>query len=385
MNTQKLVRGAALIVTAAATVLGFQAVAHASGAPSTVYVSNHGNGSSYACNHAGATSIQQGVDQVAAGGRVIVCQGTYRESVNITKRLTLQGQHGAVVDATGQSYGIGIGADHVTVTGMTVHNAGKGLVKPEDAQADCGTGPTAPRCAGITTFAAAGGPPVIGNYATIVGNVLVHNIGFGLDIVSTHDSLIKDNKANINGAVGMNVVDDLGQPVMNNKIIDNETSFNISGCGIALASHVGPGVIGNWVQGNTATRNGRQAGGAGILLATPIPNGVVKDNTLTGNALYANGHSGVEVHIHNNGPDVSGNQILGNTVGTNNRLGDFGDADTTGIYIGSNTPMSIVVKDNHISKDVNGIFAAGPNVQVVRSGNTFWRVGHDFVSINTFA
>jgi len=88
--------------------------------------------------------------------------------------------------------------------------------------------------------------------------------------------------------------------------------------------------------------------------------------------------------VHNNGPDVSGNQILGHTVGTNNRLGDFGDADTTGIYIGSNTPMSIVVKDNHISKDVNGIFAAGPNVQVVRSGNTFWRVGHDFVSINTF-
>jgi hypothetical protein len=88
---------------------------------------------------------------------------------------------------------------------------------------------------------------------------------------------------------------------------------------------------------------------------------------------------------HNNGPDVSGNQILGNTVGTNNRLGDFGDADTTGIYIGSNTPMSIVVKDNHISCDVIGIFKAGPHVRAVRSGNTFSHVRHPFVSISTFA
>jgi nitrous oxidase accessory protein NosD len=305
--------------------------------------------------------------------------------VNITKRLTLQGLRGAVVDATRKSYGIGVGADHVTVIGMTVHNAGKGLVPPDQAQALCGTGPTAPRCSGIVTFAIAGGPPVAGNYDTIVGNTTTHNLGFGLDIVSTHDSLIKENVADDNGVVGMNVVDDLGLPVMHNRIIGNDTSNNTTGCGIAMASHVGAGVIGNWVQGNTADRNGLGNGGAGILLATPIPSGVVTGNTLIGNRMAGNGHSGVEVHIHNAGPDASGNSIIGNDVGTNNLLGDFGDTHTTGIYIGSNTPMSIVVKNNHISHDVVGIFKAGPHVTVVRSGNTFSNVQHPFVSISTFA
>ena len=62
-----------------------------------------------------------------------------------------------------------------------------------------------------------------------------------------------------------------------------------------------------------------------------------------------------------------------------------GDAHTTGIYIGSNTPMSIVVKNNHIAWNVIGIFKAGPHVTVVRSGNTYSHVQHRFVSIGSFA
>ena len=105
-------------------------------------------------------------------------------------------------------------------------------------------------------------------------------------------------------------------------------------------------MIGNLVKGNEADRNGLKAGGAGVLLASPI-DGVVR----------------------------------------NNRLGDFGTSDpvkTVGIYIGSNSPLTIVVKGNDIRNDDIGIFQAGPTVTTVRRGNDFRHVGQPFVAIPDF-
>lgn len=388
MITRHLARTAGIAVTAAAAVLAMQSIASAQG-PTVVYVSAHNYSGGPECETTAVHSIQAGVDAVEPGGTVIVCSGVYKESVTVPKPLTLRGQgpSPSIVDATGQSYGIGVGADHVTVTGLTVRNAGVGL-----NPSTCGAGPTSPLCAGIVTFAAAGGPPVPGNYATITHNVATGNVGFGIDVVSTHDSLFAYNKSNGNG-IGFNVVDDLGIPVQHNTIKANQANANKNGCGIALASHTGAGVIGNLVQNNTANGNGLPAGGAGILLATPAPGGIVRGNSLVGNSASGNGHSGIEVHIHvgqganppTGNADASGNSIVGNTIGTNNSGGDYDDPNTTGIYLGSNSPMSIVVKNNHISHDVNGIFKAGPHVTAVRSGNTFTAVAHPFVVDPTFA
>jgi nitrous oxidase accessory protein NosD len=355
-------------VVAAAAVLGFQSAASAHSS-STVYVSANGAGSGN-CHHPDAATIQQGVTQAPAGATVIVCPGTYKESVNITTpRLTLHGLRGAVVDATGQSYGIGIGADRVTVTGMTVHNAAKNLVDPADAQPTCGN-PGNPLCAGIVTVVAG----VPGNHLVITDNELTGNIGFGLDVVSTFDSRIKENDASSNGVVGINVVDDVpGIPVRHNQIIGNRASDNASGCGIALASHTGAGVIDNVVLDNRADRNGLPAGGAGVLLATPVPNGQVRLNKLVGNSVNGNGHSGIQVHFHAPTATVDGNSIVDNRIGQNNVRGDVtaADPDTTGILIGSNSPLNIVVRGNSISHDVVGIFVAGPTVTLRAQGNTF--------------
>ena len=399
-------RAAALFVAAAAAVLGFQSAASAHD-HSTVYVSADGGGGGN-CRHPDATTIQEGVGMAPAGGTVVVCPGRYRESVTITTPwVTLQGVRGATVDATGQSFGIGVGADHVTVTGMTVHNAGNGLVTPQTAEQICGSPPDngvpQPLCAGIVTFAVGAQGPVAGNNLTITDNELTGNAGFGIDVVSTQHSLIGDNEADRNGVVGINVVDDLGVPVRHNRIIGNDASDNRSGCGIALASHVGAGVIGNLVKDNEADRNGLANGGAGVLLATPTPGATITDNTLTGNSASGNGHAGVEVHIHvganatdekgNPTPtpnaDAGGNRIVGNDLGRNNRLGDFGTDDpitTVGVYIGSNSPLSIVVKDNDIRDDDIGIFQAGKQVTTVRpDANTFRHVGQPFVAIPAFA
>jgi hypothetical protein len=83
--------------------------------------------------------------------------------------------------------------------------------------------------------------------------------------------------------------------------------------------------------------------------------------------------------------DASGNRVVGNDLGRNNRLGDFGTDQTVGIYVGSNSPLSIVLKDNDIHDDAIGIFQAGKQVNTVRSGNEFHDVGRPFVAIPTFA
>jgi parallel beta-helix repeat protein len=380
-------RATGVLIAAAAAVLGLQSAASAHDR-STVVVSANGSGGGD-CRHPDARTIQKGVSLARAGGTVVVCSGTYKESVDIsTPRLTLQGQRGAVVDATGKSYGIGVGADRVTVTGMTVKNAAVGL--PGLDPTKCGD-PRIAVCAGIVTFAAKGHPPVAGNRLTIIRNVLTGNVGFGIDVASTRDSVIKDNKADANG-IGINVVDDLNIAVRDNTIAGNETDDNKNGCGIALASHTGAGVVGNVVKGNEADRNGLVSGGAGVLLATPVPTGVVRDNQLVGNSASGNGHAGIEVHFHPDSAKVDGNTIVGNHVGRNNTLGDYGvgapkttPLKTVGIYVGSNSRLTIVVRDNEIRNDDIGIFQAGPHVTTVRRGNDFRHVGKEFVAIPDFA
>lgn len=377
MPNHRLVRTAGVVATAAVAVLGFQSAANAS-APTTVYVSPPTvtsfavpAGSAVQCTHTAVHSVQQGVSMVATGGTVIVCPGLYSEEVDITRTLTLRGLAGATIDASGQSYGVGIGAAHVTVTGLTVRNAGVG--------ADPNSGPLGD---GIVTVSLAGYPR-IGNYATITKNTVTGNLGGGIDVNSSRGGLIQANHADGNG-IGINVSNDLAYPVRDNKIIGNTANRNLSGCGIALADRSGAGVIHNLVKNNVANGNGLPAGGAGVLLATPTPGGILKDNAFVGNKASGNGHSGFELHVHPSDAVVTGNSVVGNDFGINNGGGDYGDSDYTGIYLGSASPMSIVVKDNHVHDDINGIFQAGP-IHSVRSGNTFTHVVHPFVSTPTYA
>jgi parallel beta-helix repeat protein len=378
MNVKRLVRCAGVTTTAAVAVLGFQTAASAS-APSTVYVSQQlevaaapllvsGYGG---CQSATVHSIQQGVQMVATGGTVIVCPGTYLGQVDIRKTLTLKGVSNPTLEAKDYSYGIGIGADHVTVTGMRVVDAGVNTDPQSGALGD-----------GIVT-ASLVDYPKIGNYATITNNTVTSNMGAGIDVNSSRGTLVQNNHADGNG-IGINLNTDLTYPVRDSRIIGNTANDNVVGCGIAVADHTGSGIIGNLVKNNTANGNGLPAGGAGVLLAEPSPGGVVRNNSFVGNSASGNGHSGFELHIHVSDAHVSGNSVTGNNFGTNNSGGDYGDPDTTGIYLGSASPMSIVVKNNHVHDDTNGIFQAGP-VTTLRSGNTFTDVTHPFVSTPTYA
>lgn len=364
--------GAALLVSAG--------TASAAPARTTVYVaaaSDHPNGAGSSCQHPDYTSIQQAIEGVPVGGTVIVCDGTYPGMVNVDRRITLAGRPGATIDATGDAYGIGISASWAVVTGMTVTDASP--LNPEQGQlAD-----------GIVTAVFGPNGPVAADHVQILRNRVSGNLGSGIDINSSSGSTASFNVASGNG-VGINVADDLGLPANGNTISFNTTDENFGGCGIALADHTGAGVSGNTVAFNTSDDNGLStptapdaSAGSGIILASPIPGGVVKDNTVTHNEFSGNGHGGVVVHAHAPGADFSGNSVTDNKIGTNNLRTDENDLQTTGVYLGSFSPQSITVQGNVIGPDYYGIFTSGP-VTVTGQRNTFVQVTTEVGSAPTF-
>lgn len=342
--------------------------------PTVAYVSPSATASHQgtACPDAVYKTVQAGVDAVRLGGMVIVCAGTYHESVTITKKITLQGTTNAIIDATGFPYGIGVGAAYTTVTGMVVQNAsGSNVDFPYD---------------GIVTAALGAGGPVPADHVVITNNLVRNNHGSGIDLNSTSFSVVQNNVANSNG-VGINIADDLGPAARYNTVTGNVTDFNSGGCGIALADHTGSGVIGNLISGNTSDWNGlstptapNASAGSGVILASPIPGGIVKNNVIQFNEFQGNGHGGVVIHSHvpniPNGPtsDFTGNRVYGNVIGTNNLRQDTSDTQATGIYLGSASPLQITVADNVISNNVYGIFTAG-SVTVIGT-NYYTNVTH---------
>jgi len=328
-----------------------------------VYVSPAGTAGAAdrSCATAAFSSVQAAVLAVATRGTVTVCAGTYDESVTVTRSLTLAGRPGAVINASGDSYGVGVAASHVTVSGLTVENASVGGTLAD----------------GIVTAGLVGGTMTPASYITITGDVTRNNAGSGIDLNSTTDSSAIGDVSTGN-SVGINVSDDFLQPATGNAIIGNVADDNAGGCGIALADHTGKGISRNRVIGNVSNDNGlgtptgtAASAGSGVILAGAT--GGVFDNTIDGNTFDGNGHAGFDVHAHAPGMNLSGNVVTGNWIGRNNLRGSEGDAGTTGVYLGDASPLTITVRGNVISDDDFGVFAAGGPITVDGARNNVYQ------------
>jgi len=365
---------AALVAVAPAAAHGHHGKPHHHG-PRPVYVSLTGSASKsgHSCKQAKYNSIQDAIEAAKLKGTVVVCKGTYPGGINLDRRVILAGKPGATIDATGFAYGIGISASRSTVVGFKVENANQSD-QIDDGIVTAGLGPNG---------------PVVADHVKIIGNVVTGNLGNGIDLNSTTGSVAFANKANGNG-VGVNVGDDFGQPASHNLVLHNVANKNFGGCGIALADHTGAGVTDNVVAKNVANDNGLStptapdaSAGSGVILASPVPNSIVTGNLITGNRFAGNGHAGVVVHAHAPGADFSGNVISWNLIGTNNVRTDENDTQTTGIYLGSASPLTIKVTHNQIHDDYYGIFTSGP-VTVVNKHNRFHNVTQKTGSFPTF-
>jgi hypothetical protein len=335
------------------------ATAHA--APgSTRYVSPSGQSGARdtSCATAGYSSINAAIAASSRGGTVVVCRGTYRAEVVISKPLNLVGRRGAVIDAAGQarlnvggtlpgSIGIGVlGTSDVRVSGFTVEDAGFDAILVARS-----------------------------SDVSVSDNVLVHNGNVGVDINGSSFTGAVRNTAEYNTGGGFLVADDLGRS-SHNGVSHNVASRNPGGCGVILAGHTTAGVTDTLVADNLLTYNGtlKGKGGAGVVIATEVRGGTVAGNTVTGNTIYGNGLAGVTIHAHLPGQNLNGNRITGNTIGVNNTLGDpvdlataqsstknvgVPDARTTGILVGAASPIRVLISRNYIDGDHYGIFLEG--------------------------
>jgi nitrous oxidase accessory protein NosD len=345
----------------------------------TAYVSPSGStsGADTSCATAGYASISKAVGAVSAGGTVVVCRGVYDAQVVVAKPLTLAGQPGAVIDAHGQkplkigktklpgSVGIGVlGTHNVRVSGFKVRNAGFDAI-----------------LVGLSSR------------VSVSHNVLRNNGDVGVDLNGSSWSQAIGNVSENNMGGGFLVADDVG-PNSHNVVAWNLASHNPGGCGVILAGHSTAGVTDNLVAHNVLTYNGTlksTGGGAGVVIATEVPGETVADNTVAGNLIYGNGLAGVTIHAHLPGQDLNGNQITGNVIGTNNTLGDpiqlatspaskknvaVPDTRTTGILVGSASPIHVWISGNRIARNHFGIFleGVGQAVHATLHGNQFHQV-----------
>jgi Periplasmic copper-binding protein (NosD) len=384
----------------AASAIAVQATT-ASAAPAghgshTLYVSPKASkkAKDQSCRTAAFRTIQSAVNAAPAGGKVVVCAGTYREQVVVSKPLSLLGQHAVINEAKVNPWfkvtlpglgkqtiyaGVVLLSSRVTFSGFTVTNAqGEGIlaaglggtisglaisgnavvhndlgggVPPKSPYFECAAEGTTPGDCGEGVHFAGGVA-----YSTIHGNYIANNSG------------------------GILLSDDVG-PTHNNVISGNTVTGNTTDCGITVPGHnpnalskkgvpqpAVAGVYKNVIKGNVVTNNGVKGDGAGVLFANATAGTASYDNLVQGNYIAGNGLAGVTMHAHIIGKgqfeDLNGNVIVANSIGKNNVDGDTldgppgpSDLRTTGVLVYSGgTPVQVTIAFNHISNNYYGIW-----------------------------
>ncbi|MBX5467447.1 MAG: right-handed parallel beta-helix repeat-containing protein [Firmicutes bacterium] len=310
---------------------------------------------------------------VAAPGAVIALEaGTYHEAVTITQAVTLEGAPGTapgqvILDATGQPNGIvieGPGASGTTVAGLTVENAEKaGIVAMNTSNLTIADNVVQNNDQSYAASNPTLAPGPTGFTATNSAPCSPGNDCEALHLIGVTNSQITNNQVVNNLDGGIYLTDETG-PTTGNTVEGNVVENNAVDCGITLASHSGTapnGVSDNTVSDNQVTGNG----GAGILLATPVPGGVVQDNVVENNVVEGNESGGIVLHTHAPGSVVDGNQLIGNTIsgnGTDPQAGVPGN-EGIGISILGGTPSQLgatitntTITDGTIASEYYGVY-----------------------------
>ncbi|MCZ2115101.1 MAG: right-handed parallel beta-helix repeat-containing protein, partial [Anaerolineae bacterium] len=328
---------------------------------------NDANSGSYA-NDAKKT-IQAAVNQVSAGGQVIVAQGVYSENVVIPKSLTLTGNGqqdnnpGTRLDGTSAAAGPGIfintGVKNVKIENLRVKNYNK----------------NSGQSAGIWANG--------GNDGLVVQNVTADNNGWagystaGIYANGPVDNVLIDHVTATNNKTRGIVI---WNGFKTNITITNNTVKSNNCCGIELQDGTASGVT---VTGNTVESNTDSGMAFTGLMAGAGPN-VIANNTVKNNGRF-----GIEIKLPNGtgAPSGDGSIVVeNNTVSLTSTPADLRDyagiAVFRRVYIAANNnvdiPTGVIVRNNTVSGYVQnnggsnstgfGIVVEGTNMTA--TGNT---------------
>ena len=287
--------------------------APAAHAASTLLVDDDGKGIPGDCSNPTPTfaTIQGAVNAAAPGDTVQVCNGTYNESVNVAKTLTLKGNKAGVDGTTrgtsgesivvaGNAPGFNLSANGITVDGFLVKNS----------------------LTGLTTSNANSG-------YIIQNNILINNtIGLYLNTVggAATNSLVQRNKLANNDRAGSSSGNGLysDQGLTNVEIAQNLFT-NDPNAGIFIAAN--PGSNGIHIHDNTL----RNLTNSAIVLFDNVSSVTINHNTLVNGSRNLNGGSTIFV-----GGASSAVDITNNTITTPNFSGIAIRGSASGITISGN-------------------------------------------------
>lgn len=311
-------------------------------------------------------TISYAVSKAAAGDAVVVAAGTYKESVVITKSVSLQGTN-AVIDATGKDNGVlvkGSAAAGTGVSGFTIQNANQeGILVMETSGVTIANNTVT-----NNTLGAKAKTPV-GECAP--QGPIPGDCGEAIHLWAVKGSTVSGNTISKN--LGGILLSDETGPTSGNNILNNTISSTIEDCGITLASHylnigspVAPNVAGvymNTVSGNTISNVGPD--GAGIGMYAAPPGAAAYRNTVSGNTISGTTMAGIAIHSHALFQNVNDNFIFENVLSKNGIDDDAGTPGSTGIVIfadvgaGASPIRSETISQNSIASNQIGIFQKG--------------------------
>lgn len=391
---------------------------HGHGHKGTLYVSPTGKSGAADrnCRSAGYSTVQAAVDAAPPGSTVVVCRGSYTGDVIVSKRLTVVGQHGAVIRGSSTAHGncdqlgpsgpgsapclagLTIKSGNVTVEDLTVTGAiGEGILA------------TGSLSGHDISHVVIEGNRVVGNniggippttrspYPQCVEvNQIPGDCGEGIHLMGVSGSLVSHNFVS-NNQGGVLLTDEFG-PTHGNIVQQNVITKNAFDCGVTAPGH-NPhaldssgkrqrsvaGVYDNVIRYNRITDNGLKGEGAGVLFANATAGTASYDNLVEHNYIAGNELAGVTMHAHTLMPgqfeDLSGNRILQNTIGENNTGGDpldgtTKDPSTTGILVFSGTvAVKVTIAQNRIRNNHYGIWlGVGGRVMAALRNNVFQQV-----------
>ncbi len=261
----------------------------------TVYVDaayTDGAAGSHIYGYDAFSTVQKGVEKVAASGTVNVADGTYTENVNVNKALTLQGE-GTVASIIINGL-VTVGSENVTVQNLTLTN------------------PTGNYAVSIGGF---GNVTITGNTVTDVGTSAsgnVHAIDWqdtaldATNLTITHNTISNIGNTTTAGSTsGIGILDSTGAAILTTVLIDDNTISDIraragKGAYGVILNHADDSTTGA-VSNATISNNTISAltGGwaTAIGLEGNTPNATVEHNIISGLSSGAN----LGVHIEDNG------------------------------------------------------------------------------------
>ncbi|ADV84935.1 right-handed parallel beta-helix repeat-containing protein [Terriglobus saanensis] len=326
-------------------------------------------------------SISEAVAAAGVNDVIHIGAGTYRESVTITKPVSLVGQH-AVIDASGLSRGIFVngmaapGLAQVHISGLTVLNANfegilvanaSAVTISDSIIANNNHSLSGATCPGIEAF-----EPGEQN-----------DCGEGIHLLGADHAIVTHNQVHGNSG-GILLSDDTG-PTHDNLVSLNTVTDNPFACGIVLASHVPAAVSGsaqslgvfhNTIWKNFSSGNGVKVdGGAGIGIFASVPGAASYGNVIIENVLTRSGHPGIALHAHAPNQKLNDNMLVGNGIADNGA--DTADAATpgsTGINVFSVVPATgNIISENTIQQETNDVAVNNSSLVQVEFNNL---VGH---------